>query len=485
MKTRYAWSALFAALAFSSPGYASIAARIPLSAPLAAPPAAPVALSGLAGPLPLPAVAAALVPLAAPASIKPRPAALAELRASADPAASVNSGARFDGGRAGPRNEAVFVVNDESVRIYGRAADYYAEVRRLVGLYQDKIDLSHSLHVMDDSYGDVVAKLSAIEAVAARRGVSQENTHLEKSLMFVDGVLRDGGKKVAVHTMRVYFHQAANAQSEVREGIRRLDAALEDVLENFQPGGRAERSLGPLDAVELVVDARGYPEIREAILKRASKIRRETHGRVRLRVLDDLVAMPRGIEATRERLNQLVARYAEAGVGNIIEGVIYSRYVGLLLELKTLEHYHRLGYAILQSGRELFDEKGMYVSELDAVVKSPAGKVVLVEAKSARIPLDFDVLLESKITYKLETYRRAKKMLDGMIGEPFDEVVFAMDFGMDEDAQPRLAPNGRPVPGDLVRLNAMARLKRLEPDLTNKCGFPVRFLFLRSEPGAE
>ncbi|MDE2491112.1 MAG: hypothetical protein KGM24_09705, partial [Elusimicrobia bacterium] len=410
--------------------------------------------------------------------------ALREAAASRHGRRGGRDGRVFDGSRgpaAAPR-DAVFVVNDEGVRITGRAASYYGEVRRMVGLYQGKINLSESLDVMDDSYGDVLAKLSAIEAVAKGRGLDRENTHLEETLMWVDGVLRDGKQSVAVHTHRVFFHHAKNPESEIREGIRRVDGYIREAEERFARGGTAEQNLGRLDGVELVFDARGYQAIKDHLKKRAAEVAARTNGRIRFRDLDELAPMPKSQDEIRSKLNGLVKRYNGEGLSKIIEGVIYSRYVGLLLELKTVEHYHNLGYKILQSGRELFDENGQYVSELDAVVQSPEGKTVLVEAKSARVPLPFEEILKDKVLYKLETYKKFKPQLDAMIGRPFDEVVFSMDVGMAEGDKPREDKRGNPNEDDARKVELMSWLHAQEPALSARYGFPVRFLFLHSAP---
>ena len=125
------------------------------------------------------AAAAADAPHAAPVAAALD--SLKELAAPADGPRWVKNGG-FDGARQ--RADAVsaganFIINDEGVRINDRAAVYYTEVRRLVDEYKGKIDLEESLDVMDDAYGDVLAKVSAVEAVAKGRGLTRENTHLE------------------------------------------------------------------------------------------------------------------------------------------------------------------------------------------------------------------------------------------------------------------------------------------------------------------
>ena len=386
----------------------------------------------------------------------------------------------FDGSRerAVAPAEAVFIMNDEGVQINDRAALYYKEVRRMVEQYKGTLDLSESLDVMDDAYGDVLAKVSAVEAVAKGRGLSQENTHLDETLVWVDGILTDGKKKVAVHTHRVFFHHAQNPKSEIAEGIRRVDGYIQDAEEMFRRGGKAEGQMGKIDEVELVFDARGYQEIKDHLRKRGAEVAERSDGRITFKFLDEVAPMPKEQAVIRAQLNDLAKKYNGAGLSKLIEGVIYSRYVGLLLELKTLEHYHKLGYKILQSGRELFDDEGMYISELDVVVRSPEGKVVVVEAKSARVGLPNEEILRDKVVYKLNTYKKFQAQLDAMIGLKFDEVVFAMDVALDPEA----AAAGRLTERDVRKVELVDFLRSKEAELSRKYGFPVSFLFIQSGP---
>lgn len=387
--------------------------------------------------------------------------------------------ALFDGARAAAP-ASPYIVNDEGVKINDRAAAYYIEVRRMVELYKGKIDLSESLDVMDDAYSDVVAKVSAVEAVAKGRGLSQVNTHLEETLTFVDGVLDDGSKTVAVHTHRVFFHKAKNPKSEIAEGIRRVDGVIKDMESMFARGGKAEQQMGKIDEVELVFDARGYQEIKDHIKARGAEVTARSKGRISFKYLDELAPLPKDQAAIRAKLNEYARKYnADNGEGlsKIYEGVIYSRYVGLLLELKTVEHYYKLGYKILQSGRELFDENGLYISELDVVVESPEGKVSVVEAKSARVGLPPEEVLEDKVLYKLDTYKKFKAQLDGMIGKNFDAVVFSMDVAIDPNID-----RSQVLPKDLRKLELIDFLRSKEASLSKQYGFPVSFLFLQSGP---
>jgi hypothetical protein len=391
-----------------------------------------------------------------------------------------NGGSMFDGSRA--RSSAAptpYIINDEGVKINDRAAVYYTEVRRMVALYKGKINLEESLDVMDDAYSDVLAKVSAVEAVAKGRGLSQVNTHLEETLTFVDGVLDDGAKTVAVHTHRVFFHKSKEPKSEIAEGIRRVDGYINDSEKMFGKGGKAEQQMGKLDEVELVFDARGYQEIKDHIRKRGDEMTAKTNGRIKFKFLDELAPLPKEQAEIRAKLNDLVKKFGgeKEGLSKIYEGVIYSRYVGLLLELKTVEHYYNLGYKILQSGRELFDHNGMYISELDVVVESPEGKVSVVEAKSARVGLPPEEVLEDKVAYKLRTYKKFRAELDAMIGKKFDAVVFSMDVAIDPNID-----RSEVMPKDVRKLELIDFLRSKEASLSKEYGFPVSFLFLQSGP---
>ncbi|MBI4679112.1 MAG: hypothetical protein HY748_16170 [Elusimicrobia bacterium] len=352
-----------------------------------------------------------------------------------------------------------FAVNGEGVTLLGRAADYYRRSLRIVEKYQGRLDLSESLDVMSDSYGDVWAKIKAIEALG--RGSGRNNTHLEQTLTWVDGVMTDHGRNVAIHTHRVFFHHAKNPKSEIAEGIRRADRYLKDTLFQFVQGGKAEAELGRFQEVLLVFDTRGYAEIKDHLKAREAEIRKAGLKRYRFAFLDEMARMPSGDEEMRAELNAMTKRYKGKDLEKIIEGVTYGRYVGLLLELATIDHYMTRGWSILQSGRELFDREGMYITEIDVVARSPQGKVSLVEAKSARVPLPFEEVLRDKVAAKLETYSKNRKLLESSIGAPIDEVVFSFDVG----ANSGLA----------------AYLQKAESGLSKKYGFTVRFLFLKMD----
>ncbi|MCX5796662.1 MAG: hypothetical protein NTY77_14305 [Elusimicrobia bacterium] len=461
--------------------YALPALSPSLSAPslsLAAPSLLPPSAAALA-PTPIPVLTPAIVALApAAAPAVAAPATLTETlqqgldqygkAQAADPSGA--AGASVIQGLYEGRNDSQglksldsgVLVNDEGVGVFGKAAAYYKEIQRTVEKLKGRVELGESLDVMDDAYGDVWSKLKAVEAIAQSRNVEEHNTHLDESLVWVDGVMRDHGRNVAIQTHRVYFHHSANPQSEIAEGTRRVDKYLDDALKQFSSHGRAEKAMGVFDEVILAFDTRGYQEIKEHLQRREAEVAKASGGRYRFVYLDDLVKPPASPEAMRADLNVLTEKYRGKGLDKIIEGVIYSRYVGLLLELKTLEHYLDAGYKILQSGRELFDERGMYVTELDAVVQGPDGKVSVVEAKSARVALSPEDVLREKVLAKLDCYTKNRALLEKFVGSKFDEVVFSFDVGR----QPYLAEY----------------LKGREAELSKRYGVAVRFLFLQTGP---
>ncbi|MDE1976778.1 MAG: hypothetical protein KGI84_05920 [Elusimicrobia bacterium] len=139
-----------------------------------------------------------------------------------------------------------------------------------------------------------------------------------------------------------------------------------------------------MDEVVLGFGTRGYAEIKAHLQDVAKKLSSSSR-RIRFVYLDGVAPVPQGAQETRNALNVLIQRHEDdQGLFDLMGGLIHSRCTGLLLEMRTLLHYHNVGYQILQSGREFFDAKGFYVTELDAVVRSPEGKTILVEAKSAR-----------------------------------------------------------------------------------------------------
>ncbi len=396
----------------------------------------------------------------------------------------------FDGGVARHDQEArlpkaaeeksSFIINDDGVRISGKAAEYYREVHRLVDQYQGKMDLSESLGVMDDSYADVWAKIKIINHVAPQEPLENINEHMDETLTWVDALTRINGQRTAIYTHRVFFHPSPNPKSEIEEGIRRVSGYLKEVETEFKKGGTAERQLGPIDRVVLGFDTRGYQEIKNFLKSQEESLNKSYGNRFRFVYLDDIASIPQNAEEMRKALNELTAHYDKDSLQKISEGVIYSRYTGLLLELKTLEHYYKENYQILQSGHELFDPEGRYITEIDALVKSPEGTTYLVEAKSSRVLLTKERVLEGKVLYKLETYKKNQALIEKETGAPLN-VVFAMDLGISQDGG---RSHGKQAERIRRQKELMEFLKQQAPVLSRRYGFPVSFLFIDGGPSA-
>jgi hypothetical protein len=405
-------------------------------------------------------------------------------------ASSIELGNVFSGSRGGRRSASVstpksadlgiFRPNADGVTVMGRAEEYDRESTRIVKKYQGKIDFSEATDVMDDAYAEAYARATILEHESKKGTADAHSSHLPMTLTWVDGVVDQGDKKVAVHTSRVFFHHAKNPESEINEGIRRVKHTIADATYQFREGGKAESKLGQLDEVVLGFDTRGYKEIKDFIKTQEAEVRKQYGDRFRFVYLDEVAKVPQTIAEMRTAVNDLINEHREDGTLNVIEGVIYSRYTGLLLELKTAEYYYNKGYKILQGGRELFDANGHYITELDVVVRSPQGVTYLVEAKSARVPLTQKDVMDGKILYKLDTYQKNQKRLEenDIMGGPLN-VVFSVDVGV----PPADAPTEGREEYIKRQRQLMTFLRSSEKDLSAKYGFPVQFLFLYSTPG--
>jgi hypothetical protein len=373
--------------------------------------------------------------------------------------------------------------NGDGVYVMGRADAYDKESTRIVEKYKGKIDFSEATDVMDDAYAESYARAMVYKHVAkSATPVDSQSAHIPMTLTWVDGVFEQGKKRIAVHSQRVFFHHAKNPQSEIAEGIRRVDHQIQDAAWLFKEGGKAENALGELDEVVLGFDTRGYKEIKDHIKAQEAKLAAAHPGRFRFVYLDEVAQVPQDKLLMRQAVNSLILEHKNDPLLNVIEGVIYSRYTGLLLELKTAEYYFNKGYKILQGGRELFDQNGHYITELDVVVRSPQGVTYLVEAKSARVPLSKIDVMNGKILYKLDTYKKNKARLEqaDILGGPLN-VVFSVDVGV--------PPASVPVEGreEYIKKQRMLLnfLRGEEKKLSQKYGFPVSFLFLYSVPGVD
>lgn len=381
-----------------------------------------------------------------------------------------------------------FIKNDEGVWVGGRSAMQYVEIRRLYDKLSPLMDLSDTMNVMDDAFDEARVKLAAVEKAAAERDVAQSSVHLEETRTFVDAVLEGAdGKVIAEHTHRVYFHPADNADSEIAEGIRRVDAYLEEAKEDFKKGGRAEREMNrSFDEVLLTFDTRGYNEIAEHLRAKEAEFRREFGDRFAFAYVTE---RPPTKEQIHAEYNRLVDKYKDQpkGVMNILDGVTYSRYVGLLHELKSHEDSVDKGETVLQAGRDFFEElpqadgstKRRYITEFDAVVRTADGTIVLREDKSVRIPLPLEKVMETTFLYKLEIYKKNRALIEKSLGAPLN-VRFSVDVG---GASRKPARKGVLVWNDPRQEALLDYLKTQGPILSEQYGFPVSFVFVNSHAG--
>lgn len=260
----------------------------------------------------------------------------------------------------------------------------------------------------------------------------------------------------------------ADAAQELRKDY------LESMIEHLN-SSQAVLQYGKVHKHIIVIDTRGMEGIKAAIKERMEELNEEysNDGRFEFKFADEIVDIPKTTEEIAKDLNEWSSEYAKDftygnpegpinSPGRILYGTIYSRYVGLLLELKSVAEMSELGYEIIKSGYEVQDESGRYVTELDIVVKDKKGKISIVECKSARSTMSFSKLLQSKVVYKLDTYLKDRDLINKKIGEPFDEVIFIMDVGSKQRLVGRLATESK-------RLSAIY-------------GFPVKFLFFESNP---
>lgn len=394
--------------------------------------------------------------------------------------------------------EATFILNDERIPITGRAADYYLETKRMERVLTRKgVSLAESLDVMDDSFRDTLAKLKIIEKVGAQDSLAQ-NVHLPETLTWVDAVTMKNGQKTAVHTTQVYFHHAEGAMksaSEIAEGIRRVDKAIDQQLEFFKRDGKADKEIAkvdpadptPLDKVILGFDTRGYQQIRDHIKAKEAAIRAEHGDRFSFVFLDDKDAKLSNREV-RAQLTPMVKKYKGHGLQRIVEGVTYSRYTGLLLELKGIEYRLAQGATIVQSGRDMFNDgvddpsrRGMYETELDVVSRARDGRLDMDEEKSARVALSQDDVLDDKFIYKLDAYQRNRGLIQRTLGG-IPRINFVVDVG---GLKREAALQGQVQWKNPRQLALIRFLQAKEQELSRKYGYEVKFVFLSSYPGVD
>ena len=501
-------SASLSAPSLSIPAAAS-AFAVPAPA-LAAPAIAPEAIAAFAAAsVPSAPFAFAAAPVAdAPRSVAP---ALEVLRSAA--ASRDGSGSRFDGGRAAApasfaRNGSApastglngFIKNADGVWVGGRVAEQAQWINRMHAELSTKIDLGDVMNVMDDAYDEARVKLKSVEKSAADRHLAQSSVHLEGTRNWIDAILVDNeDRNIAVHTHRVYFHPApGNPASEIAEGIRRADKYLEKAKSDFAPGGLAETEYRhPFAQVELNFDTRGYQEIADHIKTKEAEFRAAFGDRYKF----GYVTEPKmASKPLRAEYNRLVEQYMDQpeGLRGILDGVTYSREVGVGHELNSHKKRLNMGLNITQAGRDFFGKKVLpdgriveeYKTEFDAVTepvadaaKAPKDRdVVLWEDKSTRVWMTLEKTMEETFLYKLKIYRENRAIIEESLGGAPLKVAFSVDVG---GLNRRAAKMGVKVWKDPRQKELLEHLQQVAPELAKEYGFPVSFIFVNSHPNED
>jgi hypothetical protein len=400
-------------------------------------------------------------------------------------------------GQAGPKN---FLKNTDGVWVGGRVAEQALWIGRMHEELAPHVDLADVMNVMDDAYDEARVKLMSVERAETGRRLTAASVHLEGTRNWVDAILTDsGGRSIAVHTHRVYFHPApGNPASEIGEGIRRVDKYLEKAKYDFAAGGLAERDLGKsFTEVELNFDTRGYQEIADHLRRKEQEFRSAYGDRFKFNYITE----PRmASRALRAEYNRLVERYRDQpeGVMSIVDGVTYSREVGVGHELNSHKKRIAMGLRITQAGRDFFGKQilpdgrvvKVYKTEFDAKTEpfADAGKplkerdITLWEDKSARVWMPLERVMEETFLYKLRIYRDNREIIEEDQGGAPLKVAFSVDVGgLNREA----AKQGFLVWRDLRQKALMEHLKAAAPALSAEYGFPISFVFINSHPGED
>lgn len=392
--------------------------------------------------------------------------------------------------RSGPPG---FVKNADGVWVGGRVAEQAMWINKMAAELSPIIDLSDVLDVMDDAYDEARVKLRSVEAASAERSLDESSVHLEGTRNWVDAILTDAeGRSIAVHTHRVYFHPGrGNADSEISEGIRRVGKYLDKAKEDFAAGGLAEQELDrKFHQVELAFDTRGYKEIADYIRSRE----KEFGGRFSFRYITEPKMESKDL---RREYNRLVEKYGNEdleqtdGLMGILDGVTYSREVGVGHELNSHKKRMAMGLKVTQAGRDFFGKTVLpdgrivetYKTEFDAVTEkkdaSGGRDVTLWEDKSTRVWMPLEKTMEETFLYKLRIYRENRALIEESLGAPL-KVAFSVDVG---GTNRRAAKQGFLVWKDPRQAELLEHLKVIGPKLSEEYGFPVSFIFVNSHPG--
>ncbi|MBI5245762.1 MAG: hypothetical protein HY923_01165 [Elusimicrobia bacterium] len=405
----------------------------------------------------------------------------------------------FDGGRQraaapvaasergqGPKS---FTKNADGVYVAGRVAEQSRWIENMVAELSPVIDVADVTDVMDDAYDEGRVKLVAAEKAATSRQLEASSVHLEGTRNWLDAILTDAdGSAIAVHTHRVYFHPGrGNEDSEIGEGIRRASKYLDQAKQDFAAGGLAETEYQTrFKQVELTFVTQGYKQIEDALRVKADKISAETGGRF----IFNFVTEPK-LESSvlRAEYNRMVEKFRDQpdGLMGILDGVTYSRTVGVGHELNSHKIRLGMGLKITQAGRDFFGPKVMpdgriieeYKTEFDAVTVGRDGEVTLWEDKSTRVWMPIMKTMEETFLYKLRIYRENRALIEKSLGAPL-KVIFSVDVG---GSDRRAAKKGILVWKDPRQGELLEYLKTAGPALSKEFGFPVSFIFVNSHPG--
>jgi hypothetical protein len=512
---------LAAAPVAASPAFAAPALAAAPAAALAASPAASIpAAAAVAAPALAPSLAPSAI-AAAPATV--RPATVSESAASGAPALEAlrsaaasrgDDGRRFDGSRGRSDSKAAaipasaqrgaargpsgFIKNADGVWVGGRVAEQALWINKMYAELSPKIDLADVVNVMDDAYDEARVKLASAEKAATDRKLAASSVHLEGTRNWIDAIVTDeAGHHIAVHTHRVYFHPApGNPDSEISEGNRRVDKYLEKAKGDFGPGGLAEQEFKQsFHQVELNFDTRGYQEIADHIKAKEAEFRAQFGDRFKFNYITDPKMASKPLRA---EYNRLVEHYKDQpdGLMGILDGVTYSREVGVGHELNSHLKRMSMGLKVTQAGRDFFGKKVLpdgriveeYKTEFDAVTEPVADQdkpakdrdVTLWEDKSTRVWMSLEKTMEETFLYKLRIYRENRAIIEESLGGAPLKVAFSVDVG---GTNRRAAKQGILVWQDLRQKELMDHLIAVAPELSKEYGFPVSFIFVNSHPG--
>ncbi|MFC2092216.1 hypothetical protein ACFLTD_05530, partial [Elusimicrobiota bacterium] len=335
-------------------------------------------------------------------------------------------------------------------------------IHLLVAEYDYSIDdLRDSLDVMKDTYEELRLKLINMlylmnESGSGERKLIDANRNINFTLEWGDGIIYENGKRIITGTHQVFFHPPdpdasdfRRKQSILREGANRLigppsegekligkrkaaGGIIAEMNRVYGKGGLVSRQLGEFDRAIVTIDTRGIGEFKKLIKDNMHHI----DPNIDIRFFDDIEKTPEVEKYTGLPLMELAGQFLEHDrMKNIIEGVLYSRYVGLKLELEAIKFFTDMGYEVLQSGRNAY-KNGQYVTELGLIVRQKStGRVFMVECKSSRQKEDAKDVVINKMASEVKTYRDNWDLIEQEVSKKAGEkikiqgVLFFFDVG--------------------------------------------------------